>query len=225
MNLNIKIAALAIFVLIFGAIFMSGCTGQTETKQNFQEVNKTLNQTEQTKDTTKPSSSLSDIFAKTSAIKSVKYDMLMTGLGSSVTQTVWLKGNKMKSEISAEGEKVINIVDLDKKVMYSYMPAQGIAFRTSFDYSSQYFSPTESIEKYNPVVLGNEIIDGKDCVIVQYSMEGMQIKSWIWKEKGFPIRIETTSGEGKTVIEYKNIEFIEIPDSEFELPAGVQILG
>lgn len=204
---------------------MSGCTGQTETKQNFQEVNKTLNQTEQTKDTTKPSSSLSDIFAKTSAIKSVKYDMLMTGLGSSVTQTVWLKGNKMKSEISAEGEKVINIVDLDKKVMYSYMPSQGIAFRTSFDYSSKYFSPTESIEKYNPVVLGNEIIDGKDCVIVQYSMEGMQIKSWIWKEKGFPIRIETTSGEGKTVIEYKNIEFIEIPDSEFELPAGVQILG
>ncbi|MEM3454956.1 MAG: hypothetical protein QXF07_00010 [Candidatus Micrarchaeia archaeon] len=225
MNPNIKIAALAIFVLIFGAIFMSGCTGQTETKQNFQEVNKTLNQTEQTKDTTKPLSSLSDIFAKTSAIKSVKYDMLMTGLGSSVTQTVWLKGNKMKSEISAEGEKIINIVDLDKKVMYSYMPAQGIAFRTNFDYSYQYVSPTESIEKYNPVVLGNEIIDGKDCVIVQYSMEGMQIKSWIWKEKGFPIRVETTSGEGKTIIEYKNIEFIEIPDSEFELPSGVQILG
>ncbi|MEM3771132.1 MAG: hypothetical protein QXW80_02295, partial [Candidatus Micrarchaeia archaeon] len=187
MNPNIKIAALAIFVLIFGAIFMSGCTGQTETKQNFQEVNKTLNQTEQTKDTTKPSTySLSDIFAKTSAIKSVKYDMLMTGLGSSVTQTVWLKGNKMKLEISAEGEKVINIVDLDKKVMYSYMPAQGIAFMTSFDYSSQYTSPTENIEKYNPVVLGSEILDGKDCVIVQYSMEGMQIKSWIWKEKGFP---------------------------------------
>lgn len=229
MNQNIKIAALVIFVLLFGTIFMSGCTGQTESKQNFPEVNKTLNQTDsgtnQKGSTPSSTTSLSDIFSKTSGINSVKYDMVMTSLGSSVTQTVWLKGNKMKLEISAEGEKVISIIDLDKKVMYSYMPAQGMAFKTSFDYSYQYSSPIENIEKYNPVILGDEMLDGKDCVVVQYSMEGMQIKSWIWKEKGFPLRTETTTGEGKTVIEYKNIQFIDIPDSVFELPSGVQIIG
>jgi len=31
------------------------------------------------------------------------------------------------------------------------------------------------------------------------------------------------TAEGKTTIEYKNIEFVDIPDSMFELPEGVQI--
>jgi len=47
---------------------------------------------------------------------------------------------------------------------------------------------------------------------------------WIWKEKGFPIRIEMTSIEGTFIIEYKNIEFTDVPDSMFELPEGVQIV-
>jgi hypothetical protein len=33
----------------------------------------------------------------------------------------------------------------------------------------------------------------------------------------------TVNGE-KVVVEYKNIEFVDIPDSMFELPKGVKIM-
>ena len=32
-----------------------------------------------------------------------------------------------------------------------------------------------------------------------------------------------TAPEGKTTMEYKNIEFVDIPDNMFELPAGAKI--
>jgi outer membrane lipoprotein-sorting protein len=37
--------------------------------------------------------------------------------------------------------------------------------------------------------------------------------------------MESTIPQGKMTIEYKNIQFVNISDSEFELPAGVQIIS
>jgi outer membrane lipoprotein-sorting protein len=67
-------------------------------------------------------------------------------------------------------------------------------------------------------------VDGKVCLVVEYSYGGAKIKSWIWKEHGFPVRTETTTADGTTIIEFKNIDFGNIPDSMFEIPAGVQII-
>ena len=80
------------------------------------------------------------------------------------------------------------------------------------------------MEEYNPVIVGSEVVDGKDCWVVEASAEGVSTKYWIWKEKGFPVKVEVDTAEGKTTMEYKNIDFGNIPDSEFELPAGVQIM-
>ena len=43
------------------------------------------------------------------------------------------------------------------------------------------------------------------------------------KKKAYYIRVKVVVNTGETVIEYKNIEFGDIPDSTFELPAGVLI--
>ena len=47
---------------------------------------------------------------------------------------------------------------------------------------------------------------------------------WIWKDKGFPIRAEMLTDEGKVVMEYKNIDFSDIPDIIFQLPEGAQLI-
>jgi outer membrane lipoprotein-sorting protein len=47
---------------------------------------------------------------------------------------------------------------------------------------------------------------------------------WIWEQYGFPIRVEMTTTEGTVIVEYKNIEFTDIPDIMFELPEGVEIM-
>jgi len=47
---------------------------------------------------------------------------------------------------------------------------------------------------------------------------------WLWTRHGWPIRTETVTAKGTSVVELKNIDFGNIPDSMFELPAGVQIM-
>ena len=48
---------------------------------------------------------------------------------------------------------------------------------------------------------------------------------WVWKDKMFPIRFETETSEGKTLIELSNIQLgAAIPDEAFQLPAGVQVM-
>jgi len=82
---------------------------------------------------------------------------------------------------------------------------------------------TEAISKYNPTIVGTDTIDGKKCTVVQYTIEGQTTKMWLWQDHGFPLRVEATTPQGKTTMEYKNIQFNDIPDSLFTLPAGVQI--
>lgn len=104
------------------------------------------------------------------------------------------------------------------------MPAENMAMKIDFSNAPKPVTEsTEGVEKYKPIVVGTATIDGKVCIVYEYTAEEGKIKSWVWKDKGFPIRMEVTTAEGKSIIEYKNIEFANIPDSMFELPAGVEI--
>ena len=88
-------------------------------------------------------------------------------------------------------------------------------------------SPAEqsgSIMKYNPVTLGTETLDGKKCLVTEYTAETGKTKMWLWTKYGLPIKTESTTAKGTYVTELKNIEFSGISDSMFELPAGVQIM-
>lgn len=82
----------------------------------------------------------------------------------------------------------------------------------------------EGIEQYHPTVVGTETIDGKVCLVVEYTIQDTSIKMWIWQEHGFPLRVVTVTDQDTPTINYTNISFANIPDSEFELPAGVQIV-
>ncbi|MFH1483877.1 MAG: DUF4412 domain-containing protein [Chloroflexota bacterium] len=166
---------------------------------------------------------MSQIFAQAAGIVSVKYDMTITAPGTpTTTAKVWLEKNKMRTEFTAEGQTVVQLVDMDVRTMYMYIPAENMAMKMDFSQAPE--APTQNIEEYKPVVIGTETLDGKVCLVVEYTDEGTKTKSWMWKEKGFPIRVEMATPEGTTVMEFKNIEFADIPDSMFELPAGVQIV-
>jgi len=131
----------------------------------------------------------------------------------------------MRMETTQQGQTAIMLMDFDAQTMYMYMPDQNIAMRVNFAQATK--SATEeaqSIQNYNPTVVGTETIDGKVCLVVEYTVEGTATKAWIWQEHGFPIRVEVTTTEGKHTVEYKNIEFVDIPDNMFELPPGVQII-
>lgn len=171
---------------------------------------------------------LSETLGMAANIVSVKYDMLMTSPGMpAITTTVWVKKNKMRTEMTQQGMNIVMLLDMDAKTMYSYMPAQNLAMKIPFDPGQAPEAATDeaqSILNYNPNVVGTESIDGKACLVVEYISGGISMKTWIWEDKGLPLRIEMITGADKTVIEYKNYDFSDIPDSMFELPSGVQVM-
>ena len=142
-----------------------------------------------------------------------------------MTTTVWLKDPKMKMKTTSEGQTIITILDQEAQTMYTYMPDQNMAFMMTYDQAqSSPMDDTQNINQYNPQNVGTETIDGKVCMVVEYAVQDVSITTWIWKEYGFPIKVVSVTAQGTTTIEYKNIDFTNIPDSEFQLPAGVQIM-
>jgi len=155
----------------------------------------------------------------------VKYDMVMTSPGMpAMTIKIWIKGNKMRSETTAEGQTIITLLDMDAHTMYLYYPDQNMAMMMTYEPGETAMDEAQEITDYNPTIIGHETLDGKVCLVVEYSVEGETAKMWIWEEYGFPIKVEMTTSEGTVIIEYKNIEFTDIQDSMFELPEDVEIM-
>jgi len=169
---------------------------------------------------------LSDILGRGTGITSMKYDMLLTAPGMpTMTTKIWMERNKMRTETTEQGETIIMLIDYDAGVMYMYMPDENMAMQISFDQATtSALEDAQAIAGYDYTVIGTETMDGKVCMVVEYSYGGVSAKAWIWKEHGFPIRTEVTTAEGTTITEFKNIDFADIPDSMFELPAGVEVM-
>jgi len=174
--------------------------------------------------------SLTEIFGKAKGISSFKYDMVATAPGeTAVTTKMWREGGKMRMEGAFEGKSMVYLVDADKQLAYMYFPAENTAMEIDLSNAQETAgeSPSEqseSVIKYNPVTLGTETLDGKSCSVIEYSAETEKVKMWVWIEYGLPIRTETTTEKGTSVVELRNIDFGSISDSMFELPAGVQIM-
>lgn len=174
--------------------------------------------------------SLTEVLNKAKDVVSYRYEALITAPGQSpITAKFWLKGNKMRWEGNYERQNVVLLIDQGEQVSYVYIPAQSIAMKMDFSKSKGTVgeSPTEqseSVMDHNPVTLGTETLDGKTCLIVEYTSEAGKTKMWFWTRYGIPIRTESTTTQGTTVVELKNMDFGDISDSMFELPAGVQLM-
>jgi outer membrane lipoprotein-sorting protein len=170
-------------------------------------------------------SSIIDLLKKGDSISSVSYDAVMSGTGTQGgTQKVYLKKTRMRMETSMQGTQSITFIDMEKKTAINYMPAQQMAIKMDFSQvASSARESSDSLMKYNPKVVGTETIDNKLCTIIQYTTDQGTIKQWIWQEKGFYLRVETTTSTGKFTMDIKNLDFSNLDDSLFELPAGVKV--
>ena len=150
--------------------------------------------------------------------------MVMTSPGMpTMTTKMWIKNNKMRMEMTVEGQLVVTLMDMDAHTMYMYYPDQNMAIKMTYEPTESAIDEAQAIPDYNPTIIGHETLDGKVCLVVEYTVEGSTSTVWIWEQHGFPIKIEMVTVEGTVIIEYKNIEFVDIPDSMFELPEDVEI--
>ena len=176
-------------------------------------------------------STLTEILGKVANITSFKCDMVTTtsGQGAAATTKMWLKGQKMRMEMTSGGKNMVYFTDTVGQKAYLYFPSDNTAMKMDFSTAQETAgkSPTEqseSLESYNPVIVGSEVLDGKNCLVVKYTQGTEEVKMWLWKDYGLAIKTESTTPEGTSTIELKNIEFGNIADSMFVLPAGAQMI-
>jgi len=169
---------------------------------------------------------LGDMWSESAYLGPVKYDWVIMQAGQpSVTMTVWVEDYKWRYDQSAGGSEVVQLLDYNAQTMYTYFPEQNMAYRTDFEQAPQRpIEQSESDQQITPTVLGTETVDGKVCLVIEWSINDMTMKTWVWRDHGFPVRMEQVTPQGTTTMEWKNIEFGDIPDSTFQLPSGVQII-
>jgi len=173
---------------------------------------------------------LADIYGKSHYTGDVQYDMVITAGGVSqqmvykVFMKAWtLSNTKVRYDIPAfmGGFRQVIIWDSSARTEYNWYPDQNLACQVPTGQGQD--NPAENTEQIIPTYLGTETIDGKLCEVYQYTFQTTSTKVWIWKEKWFPIRMETTTSGGTSIMEFKNIVFGTLSDSLFTIPSGVQI--
>ena len=161
----------------------------------------------------------------------VSYDQKVSVNQSPIaTIKVIVKDEKMHAESNFGG--MTSVMIRNESGVYSYLPAQKMATkipasmdRPNLTRDLPHFM--DFLNKNGATKIGSEKIAAYDCDIYKFTEPTIKkdAKAWIWKEKGFPVKIEVNATEGLTVVELTNIQFTVNPDdATFKLPADAKII-
>lgn len=187
-----------------------------------------------------PSKELEKILEEGRKITTLKYDLIETVLLGSklptretvtLSETIWREGERARIDFKTQNHTLsTRLIDGNKQAAIIYLPDQQLAHREDFDYVINLqdrelsFPEKGLVECPSWDVIGEETIEGKSCFVARCPPVDTGTY-WIWKQYGVPIKNETKSASGGTItIEHKNMEFDDVPDSIFELPAGIPVL-
>lgn len=174
---------------------------------------------------------LADIYGKSHYTGDVQYDMVITAGGVSqqmvykVSIKAWTSSNtKVRYEIPplySGGSTEVIIWDSGTRIQYDWYPDQNIACQVPTGQGQE--NPEGNATQIIPTYLGTDTVDSKLCDVYQYTFGSASTKVWIWRDKWFPIRMDTTTSGGTSTMEFQNIVFGTLSDSLFTIPSSVQM--
>lgn len=161
----------------------------------------------------------------TIGVLSFKFDLVQTvpGVSGAVTTHVMVRQHKVKMVTGTAGMEVVHLFYYDAHIEYWFTGTEGR--KQTIDPSAKSPDDINYLSQFSQYkTVGTEKIGGKSCQIKQTVKNGTTLKIWIWEEKNLPMRIQTTSSQGHVITEdYKDYEFVPIPESEFMLHSTVII--
>jgi outer membrane lipoprotein-sorting protein len=174
--------------------------------------------------TAEPSKGIAEILSQAKELNCYSYQQVATGLGvPTTTNNVWYKHGKIKMESNIQGMTTSTLIDLNEGIAYTSMMGQVMEIDITPGMGSA-ANQIEYVMGFNPTIKGTETIDGKECVIAEYVIDGQTERMWLWVDYGFPVKIETETPQGKVSVIYQNIDFETCAgDSTFTLPDGTKI--
>ena len=151
--------------------------------------------------------------------------------GRAMSSKVFKSGQKMRTEIAAEGMQIVIIVDPEtedgKGVGYTLMPM--MKMYTKLPLPPEAFTKADDDKMEVKVEeLGKEDVGGQSCDKrrVTATEDGKTYTMLVWNSpaaKNMPVKIEVQDGPGgKAVITFKDYDFKKPAADLFTVPAGYQ---
>ena len=217
---------LIVALLLIAVLTAAGCGGGVDGGKN---------QQSQSNDKA-TGSSLEGLFAKDKImkVKSMSFESVFKDESDNTESfaKMWIKGRNIKAEMpNPEGGVMITLIKPDAMYAVDLENKTAMKIALQQDKSIEQNNPlyfTES-DIWNPVNFrdeGEAMFDGKKCRVLAFREQNSEWeKYYVWEEYGLPLKIERYEN-GKLIhtSEFKNITVNKVPDSEFELPAGIEIL-
>lgn len=173
-----------------------------------------------------------DLLAKGKQIPGISYDFTSKIKDVTMSGKVWAQKNKVKTEMTVSGQKMLTIFDND--TVYQCDLANKVAMKFSLK-GMQGFGvqkpkqPSEFNDNFKGgslKVVQTTVYEGIKCTVMLAVDKSTndQVKMWVRDDYGLPMRAEITTNKGdKMVIEYKNMKVGPLPADTFNLPPGMQI--
>ncbi len=177
--------------------------------------------------------SAGDVKTLADARKGVKtpksYEMTMTNAdGKNMVQIVTFKDGK-PHKITMKDDNGQAIMDMEKKTIIIYSPAEKQAMSMSMDaMGDDAVVIDSSMLAQDAAITGSEKIAGVDCWTSDTSLRGNEqtVKVWIAKKTGLIQKVITKDKDDKTEeISFKYDRINKVKASEFELPAGIKVMS
>lgn len=153
-----------------------------------------------------------------------------SGQGSISGKVYHALGGKERQEMTLQGTTQIMITRLDKKVVWSLMPAQKTYMEMSLEASTQQTGTDVNNCDMNLNSLGDETVNGVKATNNKISMScpdnsNFNGNIWVTKE-GIMVKLDAVGGQGSTQgrikIDLKNLKIAKQDPGLFEIPAGYQ---
>lgn len=210
-----KLKQLIAMTMLIGLAVLTGCNSKEESK---------------TKEKAKfDISKAGDKYLK-AIEKGVYYEELITTQDGTTVSQVWMKGEKLKRVTPSQNAAMI--INEDQIISYDLVTKQGFIMNNQEE-DGEEVDEEEDMEPenyYNEMseemvdAMSEEVYNGQKCMVTQMTAEGSTMKIWFNKKTGFFVRFEMLS-EGSLIsaVEYSDVKFNGIDDSDFEVPADVVI--
>ena len=145
--------------------------------------------------------------------------------GQEMRGKIFMKGQKIRNELDAEGQTNITIVRPDKKVVWMVMPAEKMYMEMPVtDEAQEKLLIKKPEDQAKMKLLGTETVNGYECDKYEMSttVEGKPVKQYNWVAKKLGMAIKVEAADGSFSMEYRDINMAGVADALFEVPQGYQ---
>jgi hypothetical protein len=133
---------------------------------------------------------------------------------------IFVKGQKIRQEISEADEKQILIIRPDKGVTWMLTSEDKSYMEIPYESQGQAFDVWTAESEKLGKLLGEETVAGHPCKKFELVEEGEKATYWVSKKLAFPIKVQ----DAESIMEYKNIKEGSVDDALFEVPKGFEKL-